>query len=291
MATHAEHKTDISPMLNLFTEMVTSSSNLPAQLTPLIGRGREVETACALLRRTDMRLLTLTGPGGVGKTHLSLQIASELLNDFAEGIYFVSLAHISDSASVMSTIARTLGFGAVTDWPLAEQLKVYLREKRLLLVLDNFEQVVGAAPVLVDLLIGCPKLKLLVTSRSALHVRGEYEFPVPLLSVPDPRRLSDIAMLSQYGATALFVQRAQAVIPNFQVSITNAPIIAEICSRLDGLPLAIELAAARLKLLSPQALLARLERRLDTLTGVAQDLPVRQQTLRNTLKWSYDLLS
>ncbi len=268
-----------------------SISNVPAQLTPLIGRTREVEVACTLLQRADMRLLTLTGPGGVGKTHLALQVATDLLGDFAEGVYFVSLAPISDPVLVVPTIACTLGFGTIEDRSLAEQLKAYLHDKRLLLLLDNFEQVVAAAPLLVELLTGCPKLKLLVTSRAPLHIRGEHEFPVPPLALPDPKRLPDSAALSQYGATALFVQRALAVIPDFQITDTNAPVIVEICARLDGLPLAIELAAARVKLLSPQALLARLEHRLDTLTSGAQDLPVRQQTLRSTLKWSYDLLN
>ena len=278
-------------MPELIAEMVMFSSNLPAQLTTLLGREREVEAACALLRRADVRLLTLTGPGGVGKTHLGLEIASKLLGDFAEGIYFVSLAHINDPALVVPAIARTLSFGAIADWPLAEQLKAYLRDKRLLLLLDNFEQVVAAAPLLVELLTGCPKLKLLVTSRSPLHVRGEHEFPVPLLAFPDPKYIPDSTALSQYGATTLFVQRARAFMPDFQVSDANARVIAEICARLDGLPLAIELAVARLKLLSPQALLARLEQnRLQVLTGGAQDLPARQQTLSNTLKWSYDLL-
>ena len=235
-------------------------------------------------------MLTLTGPGGVGKTHLGLQVATELLDDFAEGVYFVSLAPIGDPVLVIPAIARALNFGAIEDRSLPEQLKAYLRDKRLLLLLDNFEHVVPAAPQLVELLTSCPELKLLVTSRAPLHVRGEQKFPVPPLALPDPKRLPDSKALLQYGATALFLQRAQAAMPGFQIVDANAPIIAEICARLDGLPLAIELAAARIKVLSPQALLMRLGKRLHLLTGGAQDLSARQQTLRNTIKWSYDLL-
>ncbi|HLX57584.1 MAG TPA: tetratricopeptide repeat protein, partial [Ktedonobacteraceae bacterium] len=268
-----------------------SISNVPVQLTRLIGREREVKAACALLRRPGMRLLTLTGPGGVGKTRVALQVATELLDDFAEGVYFVSLAHIDDPAFIIPTLARTLGFGAIAGVELTEQLKAYLREKRLLLLLDNFEHLVPAASLLVDLLTSCPELKLLVTSRAPLHLRGEHEFPVPPLALPDLKHLPGATALSQYAATMLFVQRALAVDPDFQATDANAPVIAEICARLDGLPLAIELAAARIKLLSPQSLLARLEHRLHLLTGGAQDLPERQQTLRSTLKWSYDLLN
>ncbi|MHB8595511.1 MAG: tetratricopeptide repeat protein [Ktedonobacteraceae bacterium] len=273
-------------------------SNIPVQLTPLIGREREVKAACALLRRSEVRLLTLTGPGGVGKTRVALQVATELLDDFAEGIYFVSLAHIDDPVFIIPTLARTLGFGAIADGELTEHVKAYLREKHLLLLLDNFEHLVPAALLLVELLTSCPALKLLVTSRTPLHLRGEHEFPVPPLALPDLKHRRTPAKgaptmneLSQYAATALFVQRALAVDPDFQVTDANAPVIAEICVRLDGLPLAIELAAARIKLLSLQSLLARLEQRLHILTGGAQDLPERQQTLRNTLKWSYDLLN
>jgi predicted ATPase len=218
-----------------------------------------------------MRLLTLTGPGGVGKTCVALQVAMEILDDFADGVYFVSLAHLDDPALIIPTLARTLSFGTIGDGELIGHVKTYLREKCLLLLLDNFEHLVVAAPQVVDLLTGCPQLKWLVTSRVSLHLRGEHVFPVPPLALPDLKHPSRATALSQCAATKRFVQRALAVDPDFQVTDANAPVIAEICTRLDGLPLAIELAAARVKLLSPQSLLARLEHRLHILTGGAQD--------------------
>ena len=268
--------------------------NLPAQLTSLIGREHEVAAACALLRRPEVRLLTLSGTGGVGKTRLALQIATELLHDFANGICFVSLAPISDTNLVLPIVAQTFGLWEVGDRSPLEHLKAYLYERHLLLLLDNFEQVVAASPLLVELLQACPQVKILVTSRAVLHVSGEHEFPVPPLALPDPHHLPSPPggeALAQYGAVALFLQRAQAVQPDFQLTNTNARAVAEVCARLDGLPLAIELAAARIKLLPPKALLARLGQRLVLLTGGARDVPARQQTLRSTLQWSYNLLT
>src|SRR5258708_22672847 len=266
-------------------------NNLPVQLTPLIGREKEVATVQNLLQREDVRLVPMTGPGGTGRTRFGLQVAADLSDLFPDGVYFVNLATISDPTLVVSTIAQTLDLKETGDQPLLDLLKGYLRDKHILLLLDNFEQVASAALQVADLLTTCPKLKVIVTSRAVLHVRGEQEFPVPPLAVPDPQHLPDLVALSQYEAVALFVSRAQATNPTFQLTVSNASTIAEICVRLDGLPLAIELAAARAKVLSPQVLLAKLERRLQVLTQGSVDLPERQQTLRNTLAWSYDLLS
>ncbi len=263
---------------------------MPAQLTPLIGRRQEVAEVWALLQRPEVRLVTLTGIGGVGKTRLSLQVAADLLDEFADGAYFVPLAPISDPDLVVPTIAQVLGIKETGERPLLDLLKAYLRDKHMLLLLDNFEQILLAVTELSNLLADCLHLKVLVTSRAVLHIRGEHEFPVQPLAIPNLTHLPGSEALAQYAAVALFLQCAQAARPDFQVTSANALVIAEICVRLDGLPLAIELAAARIKLLPPQALLARLEHRLQVLTSGARDAPVRQQTLRNTLAWSYDLL-
>src|SRR6266516_2561985 len=272
-------------------------SNLPAQLTSLIGREREVMAVCTLLQRPDVRLVTLTGTGGIGKTRLSLEVGAELLPAFREGVYFVPLASINDATLVIPAIAHTLGLQhryAERQQPLAEHmeyLKTFLREKQCLLLLDNFEQVVDAAPAIAELLAACPRLKILVTSRAALHISGDHEFPLPPLALPDGTPSLPIHELTQYAAISLFLQRAIAIKPDFNVTTANVQTIAMICRRLDGLPLAIELAAARIKLLPPQALLQRLIHPLNVLTGGRQNAPERHQTLRNTIAWSYHLLN
>jgi class 3 adenylate cyclase/transcriptional regulator with XRE-family HTH domain len=250
-------------------------NNLPIQLTPLVGREQEMATVLNFLQREEVRLLTLTGPGGTGKTRLGLQLAAELSEAFSDGVYFVNLAPLSDPELVIPTIAQTLDIKEIANQTLLSLLKTSLHWKQLLLLLDNFEQVIDAAVYVAELLAACPLLKVLVTSRAALHLRGEQEFAVPPLAVPEPKRLPDLATLSQYESVALFIQRAQAVKPEFQVTNVNAPAVAEICVRLDGLPLAIELAAARIKVLPPQALLARLGQRLTVLTSGVRDAPAR----------------
>jgi predicted ATPase/DNA-binding CsgD family transcriptional regulator len=282
-----EHTAEAAQMSD---QVIVRPHNLPAQLTPLIGREQEVEAVCILLRRPAVRLVTLTGTGGVGKTCLGLEVATDLLDDFTDGVCFVSLAPISDPDLVIPTIAQALGIKEAGEQPVADLLQAYVRDKHLLLLLDNFEQVLAAAPWLSGLLADCPQLKILVTSRAVLHIYGEHEFPVPPLALPDLTHLPGSEALSQYAAVALFLQCAKAARPDFQVTPANTRAVAEICVRLDGLPLAIELAAARVKLLPPQVLLTRLAHRLQVLTSGARDAPVRQQTLRNTLAWSYDLL-
>jgi predicted ATPase len=235
-------------------------------------------------------VLTLTGPGGIGKTRLGLQVAADLLDEFEDGVFFVALATITDPALVASAIAEPLGVVEAGDQPLEESLKGYLRGKELLLLMDNFEQVLEAVPLVGELLSECPKLKVLATSRSVLKVYGEQEYPVPPLELPSPGHLPAIDRLSQYEAVRLFIERAKAARPDFSVTDENAPTVAEICARLDGLPLAIELAAARIKLLTPAAMLERLGSRLKLLRGGARDLPERQRTLRGTIEWSHALL-
>jgi predicted ATPase/class 3 adenylate cyclase len=267
----------------------TLPNNLPLQLTSFIGRERELREVKQLL--AEARLLTLTGPGGSGKTRLALQVAAESIEQFRDGVFLVALAPITEPGLVVSTIAQTLGIAESSGRSILDSLKEYLQARHMLLFLDNFEQVISAAPHLMELLAACSQLKLLITSREGLRVRGEREYPVPPLALPNLTEQTPLEALSQYAAVKLFIQRAQAIKPDFHVTHETAPAVAEICYRLDGLPLAIELAAARIKLLSPRAMLARLEHRLEFLTSGARDLPIRQQTLRNAIAWSYDLLN
>jgi predicted ATPase/DNA-binding SARP family transcriptional activator len=263
--------------------------HLPQPLTHLVGREKELREIKACL--ATARLVTLTGPGGVGKTRLAIQVAGELAEDYQDGICFVDLGALVDPALVLQAVASELGLREESGRPLTAILHDFLCAKQLLLVLDNFEQVLAAGPRVAELVAAAPRLKVLVTSRAVLRLRGEHRFPVPPLALPDPKRLPRLELLSHFPAVALFIQRAVAASPEFAVTDRNARAIAEICNRLDGLPLAIELAAARIRLLPPQAMLGRFERRLPLLTGGARDLPARQQTLQATMDWSYDLLS
>jgi predicted ATPase len=268
----------------------TASSNLPAPVDRFVGRADELREVKDRLRHT--RLLTLLGTGGTGKTRLALQAATELRNDFEDRIYFVDLAASRDLESVLSVTARAIGIREESGRPLLDDLERQIGTQQMLLLLDNFEQARLAAPTMVELLRGCPQLKLLVTSREPLHVRGEKVFPVPPLTLPktDLHHVS-AEQLMQCEAIQLFVDRAQAVKPDFRLKEENAEAVADLCVRLDGLPLAIELATARLGLFSPQALVERLGNRLKLLRGGARDAPARHQTLRDTIEWSYGMLA
>ena len=278
--------------------------NLVLPRSPLLGRSESLALVQQLLLQEDVGLLTLTGPGGIGKTRLALQAAANVLDHFVDGVYLVALAAIGDPARVLEAAVQTLGVRAGVGQPLPDALADHLRSQRQLLVLDNFEQVLPAAPAIADLLRACPQLKVLVTSRAPLHLYGEHEYAVSPLALPtpedlgklgpatpDPRAAAEaVACLRGYAAVDLFCRRAAAVHPSFALTPANAAAVAEICIGLDGLPLAIELAAARVKLFGPATLAARLHERLALFTGGAQDLPPRQRTLRDEIAWSYNLL-
>ena len=284
---------------NRNTERALSPNSLPFPPTPLVGRKHEADAVSDLLRREDTHLVTLTGPPGIGKTRLALEVANTRRAEFANGVYFIDLSPVTDASLVLPAVAHTLGLRQVTDRPLLQELKDFLSNKRLLLVLDNFEQVVQAAPAVSELLQAARHLKILVTSRELLRISGEYNLPVPPLSLPPvladqgaPRTLAALPpeRISEYDSVQLFVQRAAALKPDFALTPNNALIVAGICCRLDGLPLAIELAAARIRHIPLQNIYDRLEKRLHILTGGARDLPMRQRTLRTAIEWSYDLL-
>jgi predicted ATPase len=265
-------------------------NNLPMPVTTFVGRERQIEEVKTRLAAS--RLLTLTGPGGTGKTRLSIRVAEELLDDYRDGCWFVALDTLRETDLVPSTIASALGVRVAGDKSALDALSTWLAERQLLLVLDNFEQVTGAAPHIGQLLSAAPGLKVLATSRIPLHLYGESEYAVPPLATVEELRAaaSSAERLSTYEAVRLFIERAVAARSDFAVTNANAPAVAEICARLDGLPLAIELAAARVKLLAPDQILARLEQNMGVLASAAQDLPERQRTMRGAIEWSYTLL-
>ncbi|MFW5686094.1 MAG: ATP-binding protein, partial [Spirochaetota bacterium] len=267
----------------------TRRSNLPTGRTPFLGREREIAAVVSLLRRPDVRLVTLTGPGGTGKTRLSIQAASALADEFRDGVWFVELETVREREGLVAAIGAVFGVKADGSDALAALIRA-LAEKETLLVLDNFEQLVGSAGVIGEILEACPGVTAVASSRERLRLYGEHDYPVPPLGLPEQPHRQTAAVIAEYEAVRLFTQRAKMAQPAFTITEQNAQAVADICRRLDGLPLAIELAAARVRMLAPGKILERLDNRLQTLTGGARDLPARQQTIRGAIAWSYDLL-
>ncbi len=293
VTTDHEASASASPTTSL-PHTMQGDYRLPVARTPIVGRERELDAVQQLLRDPAVRLVTLTGAGGSGKTRLALELGRELTNAFNGYVFFVTLGSISNAAMVPAAIAESIGIRETGGRTVPDLLKDYLRAcepSPVLLLLDNLEHILSASAFVVELMESSRLLKVLVTSRAALHVYGEYEFPVPPLALPDKRLVTSLSALAENPAISLFAQRAAAVTPDFELTAENAPLVAEICARVDGLPLAIELAAARVKMLPLSGILTRLESRLQLLTAGARDLPERQQTLRNTIDWSYDLLT
>lgn len=293
MSSDVLSQTDIDPLSSRPTN--GAQAHLPLPLTPFVGREDEVSSALDLLLRGDVRLLTLTGPGGAGKTRMAIEVARRIAAEFPDGVHFIELAAVTDGDRLIPAIGREFHVPEVGEQAPETALQLLLGRRRMLLVLDNFDQIVNAAPAIADLLLACPELKILVTSRIVLNIQGEHEFPVPPLSLPESGpgrtwRAPDLDELDGYDAIELFVQRARAARPDFELSEQNSLAVINVCRRLDGLPLAIELAAARTKILSPDALLTRLSHSLDILSGGARDLPPRLRTMRSAIAWSYELL-
>jgi non-specific serine/threonine protein kinase len=280
-----------TPIVALTRNELSPRADLPLPLTSFVGREREIAAARGALRQGGIRLLTLTGPGGVGKTRLAVRVAEEVAGDFPDGVWFVPLAPVLDPALVADTVAGVLGVKETASRTLVAGLRAFLRERHALLLLDNFEHVLDAAPLVTDLLATCPRLKVLATSRAVLRLSGEHDLAVAPLALPDLDRLPPVDGLSENPAVRLFVERARAARADFALTADNAATAAQLCHRLDGLPLAIELAAARVGALPLQTLLARLDRRLALLTGGARDQPPRLRTMRDAIAWSHDLLT